>query len=295
MKYLFALLMVLSLVSCREEEAAWDNLSNAEREALRQRATSKCLADELADIKDIISRSTNLTEDYERRDTWEITNTKNDVSVSVNKIHVWKTTATDVYFLYRQSDSSGDFSKFIKVNIARNKEHFEDLRRKKCAVSETDSAQFTSATLSSSVMTGSVKYARVPVDNSTYSVLTTTHTYSSEFPAIFGLLSKSRVKKTYNKEDDVLKDTETYKWAIKRVSDIANNDLEQDYTHPTFTNPRFCVATFTPAVVGPPAEVAKYPLPTVEASLNCQSSTTASAPDADGDGVSDFAAAELVL
>lgn len=280
MKTLSILILLLVLGACREEEGIWDSLSEAEKEALRLRASQKCIGDEQDDIDDIISQSNRNLSDMRRLDTWEITSTKDSTTLETNKIHVFKQTPTHVYFLYRQSDSLGTFSKFIKVPIAQNTEQYTDLQRKKCSVVVTPTLggdpRYTSASLSSSTFTGNIEKERIYDTADTYYIETLTNTYSREFPAVFGILSKTRVKKTYNKNNNSVKSTETYKWAIKRVDDI--NSLSTDYT--TFGSPRFCVAKYRPA--SSPSSPIYYPIPGLdENALNCDG-------DANGDGISDF-------
>ena len=290
MKYLSIALLLLTVAACREEEGVWDKLTQAEKDELQRRASSKCFSAEQKDIDDIIKESTSELEDYERLDTWEIsTNASPPV---VNKIHVWKKTATDVYFLYRQSDASGDFSKFIKVPIAQNAEQYRDLQRKKCALASTESSseqRYTSASLSNSTFTGNYEEGRVIVDDDHYSIQTQSFTYQRAFPAFFGILQKTRVKKTYKDDTDVVTATDTYKWTIKRVADVSS--LYENWQHSSFTTPRFCVSSFTPAVVGPTPKDIYYPIPITDAALKCVEEIAG--PDADGNGTSDFAASEL--
>lgn len=288
MKNLIIIALLLLLGACREEEGIWDKLTDAEKRALELRASLKCIDDEQKDIDDIISFSNNTMQDAVRLQTWEISSS--DSTPVVNKIHVWKKTATHVYFLYLQSDSSDDVSKFIKIPLAQNIDQIRDLQRKKCATLVTSTAstsKYKSASLSSSTFVGNYEEARVTVDDKNYSIQTQTFTYNRDFPAFFGILQKTRVKKTYTTATDVVNKTDTYKMTIKRVANATS--LNEDFT--TFTKPHFCVVKFSPAEVGPPAKEMFFPIPAIGVALFCDQDPAKA--DANGDGISDFAASDL--
>lgn len=297
MKFLTLLLIVMTVAACRKEEAVWDKLSAEDQRVIRERASAKCINEERADIERMISSSTTKLNDARRLDSWKVATTKNAAAYSDSKIHVFKITATDVYFVHIQSSENGTFSKFIKVSKARNAEQYQDLQRKKCDLAAKDTfppEKYTSASLTGASFVGNMVRPRVTNRTAnTYSIDTFTYTYSEGFPAFFGLIAKTRENKVYNEDTNVSTSTETYKTTITVDTDIDERDFGDVYTDSNaFPNPQYCVATYTPEVTGPPLVPIFYPTGFAENALFCV--TTGAGPDANGDAVSDFPATELL-
>ncbi|MBA2405312.1 MAG: hypothetical protein H0V66_11120 [Bdellovibrionales bacterium] len=277
MKISFFLIVLLILSACRKEEAIWDELDAADRLVIRNRANSKCLAQALDDLTDIITTSNTELTRFARLDTWKLEYLKETAVIETSKIYVWKVSGTTVYFLFSMIEGGVPTNKFIKFNTTTNSEMLADLRKKKCDKSD----ESLTVSISRQLFTAKIVEARATVDADTYSITTATHTFADELPAFFGYFVKKRVKKSYNDETDVVKTTETFNYKITRITDAVS--LSTDFTNDsTFPSKTYCVVDYTagtPNVYNKP-NVANY-------SLECSTSSTLG-PDPDGDTVENF-------
>lgn len=293
MKFLTLALLLFSIVACRDEEGVWDDLSQADQAVIRERASAKCLGEEQSDIDDIIRRSNDKMTDAQRRDTWKVVLSKDSAALYTSYIHVYKRTNDAIYYVYLKKNESGTVSQFIKVTKAENAEYFRDLQRKKCDLAKKDErldTKYNSATLTNSKFEGRLIRPREDnTTNKTYNVETFTYTYNRDYPAVFGIISQLREVKTYDAKTDAQKgNAETYKTVITVENDIDEDDLGDSYGDSgKFPNPTLCIAKFTPATVDKPII---YQIPFLINALNCDPT----GPDANGDGVKDFVATELV-
>lgn len=122
MKLLTFLFILFSLISCREEEGIWDELSPAEQAAMRLRAYNKCISSSNSHFNAFLTNSAkNFYGDdaYDRGVTFNHTFKEGETTDYTHKITVWKTTATDVYLLIFIDDSSDQYQ-FVKIPKATN-------------------------------------------------------------------------------------------------------------------------------------------------------------------------------
>jgi hypothetical protein len=273
LKISIILIVLLSLMSCRKEEGVWDELTDAERTALRARASSKCLAAAADDVLDFTTTSNTELLRFSRLDSWKLEYKKASVLVETSNIYVWKVSGSTVYFLFKMLEGGSPRNIFVKFKKTTNSEMLEDLRVKKCAKIETETFSIGRSTI-----TGKIDEGRVLVDADTYSKTIATHTYNDEVPAFFGFFNKVRVKTLYNDETDAVKSSETFNYVITRITDIVS--LPTDFTNDTnYPNKTYCVVTYSK-----PAAINVYPLPNATAyGLACTSSSSVG-PDPGSDG-----------
>lgn len=122
MKFLTLLLILLLVISCREEEGIWDELSPAEQAAVRLRVYNKCITESNSHFDTFLTNSDkNFYGDdaYDRGVTFNHTFKEGETTDYTHKITIWKTTATDVYLLIYVDDSSDQYQ-FVKIPKATN-------------------------------------------------------------------------------------------------------------------------------------------------------------------------------
>lgn len=282
MKVATLLLVLFTLISCREEEGIWDELTLAEQAAIRARSQAKCLANVATDILDITDTSDTELLRFTRLDTWKLEYKKDSALIETSKIYVWKIDGSTVYFLFSLVEGGSTSNKFVKMTNVTNSELFEDLRQKKC-ISDLD------LSVSSTLLSAGIEEGEVTIDSDTYYKFKATHSFHDELPAFFGFFNKKRVKTIYNTSNDSVKSTETYDYIITRIDDISS--LSTDFSNnTTFPNKTYCVVDYaagTPNVY-PLANALNY-------ALECSSDVNVG-PDPDGDTIPNFApATELVI
>lgn len=282
MKIAALLLVLISLISCREEEGIWDKLTPAEQAALRARSQAKCLANADTDILDITDSSNTELLKFARLDTWKLEYKKDSALIETSKVHVWKVDGSTVYFLFSLVEGGSTSNKFVKFTNVTNSELFEDLRQKKC-ISDLDLS--VSRTLLSAV----IEEGKVTIDTDTYYKFKATHSFHDELPAFFGFFNKKRVKSIYNTSNDTVKSSEKYEYIVTRITDVSS--LSTDFTNNTnYPNKTYCVVDYTAGTpnVYPLANALSY-------GLKCSSDVNLG-PDPDGDTIPNFApATELVI
>jgi hypothetical protein len=149
------LLVLLTLISCREEEGVWDQLTDDERTALQARAAQKCLAGS-ADAFNSFKTNSN-SKFYTNASAYAAGITFNhsfkegasSSNLFTHKITIWKITATDVYLLNHIEYTSSDEYQFIKIPKATNEAMIDDLQSRYCDRSASQDENFSLSTSSS--------------------------------------------------------------------------------------------------------------------------------------------------
>lgn len=229
MKYLI-LAGLVALAGCREEESIWDQLTDDERESLRERTRVRCESDAASNFEDLTTSSNTKLIDYERGDYWKVTVAG---STSTRNLRVWKVNGNNVYFLYY--DPSVASNLFIKVTTTVNSEMFEDLRKKKC---KYDSGY--TITQSSSTVTVKKKDVTSTEDSTRYKS-DYTHTGSSSTPAFFSYFNVTQAKKKLNDDGNVVS-TENLSNKIEYVgkdTDVLESSIS------SYSPRRYCIIKYT--------------------------------------------------
>lgn len=205
MKFLSLLLIVLSLIACREEEGIWDELTQAEQDALRERSYNKCIAAGTDDIETFKENSNANLVAYQRGQYWKVELSKGDTLQSTDYVYVWKVDGTNIYFLYQKTNGTGFTYKFYKMTSAFNGEMVDDALEQKCR--ET----YTTTTSSSTITTTFTDIATAEPPNNFESDYT--YTAKSNQPMFFANLVYKQVKDKLDDNDRVVS-TETYNYKI---------------------------------------------------------------------------------
>lgn len=185
MKILFILFILLALVSCREEEAGWDDLTPEEQTALRNRSLNNCLQksnEHFDDFKSISGDYFYGTGAYAVGTTFNHVFKEDSVTDYTHKITIWKITTTDIYFLIEIDDSTNEY-RFLKIPKTTNDAMISSLQTKYCDNSDSRDLKF-------SLATSSKTYKQMR--STSTQELTHTFTYSNSLPAFFSSYQESR-------------------------------------------------------------------------------------------------------
>lgn len=268
MKKLVLLLILLSLISCREEEGVWDELTAAERLALQQRASQKCLAGAASHFLKISETSNIEMAKYKRGDFWKVTVPGTSTA---DYLYVWKVTSSVVYFLYQQKQGTTTYHQFIKMTPTFNGEMIADLRVQKCA------AKIPVITQSSTSF--SVKYVdALSTEGTTKYRTDTTYTGLDDHPAFYSIFSQKIFKEKLDTDNNVVSSENlTYSIAYE------GNDAELLTSFSLYSNRKYCVFKYTTAVL----KTFVFPF-----ELSC-TETDGVNPNTFGDATLDFTSANL--
>lgn len=268
MKWLILLVLFsICASSCRQEEvASWDDLTEAERQALRTRARDKCYSTTTTDLADIKDQSNLKLSKMERGFHWKI---EVPGQTDTDNLYVWNVVGTTVYFLYQTATKI----QFIKMTQAFNGEILDHIRLLKCEKADSNLV----ATLTSS--TFSIKRLDV-AETCSGERCRVDYTYSgsSTLPAFF-------FAHQFTKKQEILDDngnvtsTKDLSYKISYIGD-EDNKLEDAYTD--YSGREYCVFEYagTPKTIDFPFELA------------CSSTAD---PNTFGDATLNFLATELTL
>ncbi len=136
MKKTLTLIFLVLISACRKEEGIWDELSPAERAAVRERAVNECLSDtnskfnSFKDNSALVFTSTR----WQRNDAWKH-ELKNGTTVdTTHDIQVWKQTATELYLVItRTIGANTPETYFLRIRAAANDDIIEDLQLQYCS------------------------------------------------------------------------------------------------------------------------------------------------------------------
>ena len=135
MKSLFVLLLLLVASACREEEGIWDQLSQAEQDAIRLRAYNSCMSksqDHFDQFKATSNAKFYGADAYDAGLTFTHTMKDGDTVDATHKITVWQSDSTNVYFLIHEDEGSSDSYKFVKVPKTDNETMIDNLQDAGC-------------------------------------------------------------------------------------------------------------------------------------------------------------------
>jgi hypothetical protein len=181
----------MSLVSCREEEGVWDELTDDERTALRLRANNKCKAETDPVFDDFKTKSGDAfygSGAYVPGITFNHIFKEGSATDYTHKVTVWKVTATDVYFLIFVDDST-DIYKFLKIPKTTNETMITELQTRYCDRSDLRDVNFTLAL-------GSKTYKQVRESSTKENIYT--FTYSHSLLAFFSVYKETRKERALN-------------------------------------------------------------------------------------------------
>jgi hypothetical protein len=174
--------IILSFLSCRDEEGIWDELSPAEQAAVRLRAYNKCISNSSSQFTNFLNQSEgNFFGDdaFDRGTTFNHTFKEGDTIDFTHKITIWKTTSTDVYLLIFVDDATDQYQ-FLKIPRTSNEEMISQMQIDYC-----------NQDLSLSLSNSSYKYETETTTKKT----TFTYTYSTSLLAylsVYKLIKKEQ-------------------------------------------------------------------------------------------------------
>lgn len=271
------LFLSLALISsaCEKQISKGDELTQAERDYLRQRAALKCIEQTNSDYKSF-ERSTNDTMlGLERNQTWKYEYKKDNVVVETSYLYVWKVSPPHVYFRLRITEEGSTTNKFYKFDTSSNIDMIRNLQKKRC----DKSLDISDSSNSISVR---IEEARTRIDDENLSEGEIDYRIPNTYPPFFGNLNRKKTVRTLDNDEKVTK-TETFDYVF---STNASTTQPTSYTDPSIVNRKFCIPTFTNPV--PPATLNVYDFPFKE---QC----SATGPDANGDSIPDFDPVELTI
>jgi hypothetical protein len=282
LKYLI-LTGLIFLAGCREEEAVWDQLTNEERDYIREQSRLRCESDAAKNFEDLVASSNSKLLDYERGDYWKVTVSGSSMA---RNLRVWKIDGNNVYFLYYDPSIGSNF--FIKISADINAEMFEDLRKKKC----NTTSGYTITQSSSSV---TIKKKDVSsIEDSTRYKTDYTYTGSNSTPLFFAYFSVAENKKKLNNSGSVVS-TENL---INKIEYLGKNTdvLEASFT--SYYPRRFCIIKYT-GNAGTIGTDKSYhgPVYPFSANLSCTAdgADSSNANAGGGDPAMSFTSSELIL
>jgi hypothetical protein len=135
LKKTLALILLVLIGACRKEEGIWDELSPAERAAIRERAISNCLSETRSKFNSFKDNSALVftSDRWQRNDAWKH-ELKNGTTVdTTHDIQVWKQTATELYLVItRTIGANTPETYFLRILAAANDDMIEDLQLQYC-------------------------------------------------------------------------------------------------------------------------------------------------------------------
>lgn len=271
------------LLSCEEQVAVGDKLSDAERNYIRERAALKCVSETTSTFKNFYQDSgTNMTS-YREGQAWKLEYKKDDTLIETSFIYVWKVSGPDVYFRLKMSENGVSTNRFFKINTTQNEEMALNLQYYKCTKTFTVSE-------GSGSITATIKTDRTVEDTETKVETDTEYRHVSTLPLYFGVLDRKVTKRSYN-NDDTLTKTETFDYVITSISDVTQ---PASYADSSITNREFCVPTHSSPRGAPYNGYDTYAFPFARTCLAqaAISSESTDGPDGNGGGV-DFTPSEL--
>lgn len=226
---------ILVLVSCKEENVGvYDQLTQGERDAIRDARYNKCLSESVRNYEDFTEISNERILDMARHQSWKYEYKKDNSVVETSYINVWNISGGTVYFLMTLTEGGVTTNKFLKFSTTMNSEMIADLKEKKCRKTVT-------ITDSSGSATAKVEEARGSDDSDTYFIPTVSYHFDYNLPAYFGVRNLKREKKTYNENTNAVTKTETFEYVMTSRSNPPT--LSSPYT--SYINRQYCTIKFT--------------------------------------------------
>lgn len=267
-KFLSLILILLSLVSCEEEIASYDNLNAAERLAIQTRSRDKCLTDSLSGFTNFKTTSNIEMAKFVRTDFWKLTIPG---TTTADYLYVWKVSGSTVYFLYQQKQGTTTYHQFIKMTPTFNGEMSDDLRIQKCATK--------TPAITQSSTTFTIKYLdALSTEGSTKYRTDTTYSGVDDHPTFFGLFAQKLFKEKLNTDGAVVSSEDlTYSVAYQGRSTQLFNTFSE------YSDKKYCVYKYTNST--PKTFIFPYTLSCTE--------TLATNPNTFGDAAMDFTSTNL--
>lgn len=279
MKYLSLIILSSALLlsaSCEKEIEAGDGLTQAERDYLASRAQAQCISDSANTFTDYKADSADAIMDFERDEAWKYEYKKDTTVIDTTSVSIWKVSAPNLYIRLNIVEDGTTYNKFIKIRTADNSDMWNAVQTIKCVKSTLVKSR--TATLGSSTATATIEDLRINGDEAdTFFDVKTVYNFKTNVPTYFGFLDRVKTKKTVDDDDAVTK-TETYTYTLTKNTNPS--DQNDDFT--TYSNKRYCMIAYTPAV--PPATENTFAFPYT---LTC-TDNAATGVDIDGDTVADF-------
>jgi hypothetical protein len=219
--------MAVSL-SCRKEEAIWDELSPADQAAIATRAYNECIADITSSFDDFKADSATIysSASWQRHDAWKHELKADGASTAelINNIRVWKNSGTEIYFLITQEKGSDAKVFFLRVPTSVNESMIDNLKQQFCRkeVALTGTSRFTvTEEYTLSVGTGTYEYDE---------------TYTFDFDKLAYMGTAWKMKRVLTKN---VTSTTTLNSSLSAVTGL--DDLEPIYT--AYAGATFCDIT----------------------------------------------------
>lgn len=233
MKFALLAVLVAFTLSCRKEEAIWDELSPADQAAISTRAYNECIADITDNFDDFKADSATIysSASWQRHDAWKHELKADGASTAevINNIRVWKNSGTEIYFLITQEKGSDTKVFFLRIPSTVNDSMIDNLKQQYCRkqVALSGTSRFTvTEDYTLSVGTGTNEYKE---------------TYTFDFDKLAYMGSAWKMKRVLTKKDSngTVTSTTTLNSTLSAVTGL--DDLEPLYT--AYAGATFCDIT----------------------------------------------------
>ncbi len=135
-RLLFLALLGLACGACRKEEGIWDELSPAERAALRERALRDCISNSNArfsEFKDGVD-ALYTSASWQRNKAYKHELKNGETVDTTHNVQVWKQSASELYLVVtRTIGSNTPVTYFLRIPNATNDDILDDLQLEVCA------------------------------------------------------------------------------------------------------------------------------------------------------------------
>lgn len=197
MKY-SALLLLLLVLACGKTVNKFEELSEAERDYLRQLGQQKCLADTTSLFKSYKGESVVQFRDLERGSYYLQEVKAGSAVLRSSKIQVWKVTGTAIYFIYTSTtaeDSTPSYQ-FVKLTPENNADMIDFLQLQRCTFKKDVRASANSSSMNYTVESS------VNIENDRKTVTTKSHTFAFRQLALLGGYVYTQKVQTLTRKDE---------------------------------------------------------------------------------------------
>lgn len=244
MKPLTLLLMIAFctsfLTSCEENVQAGGDLTDAERQYLRERAATKCLSETASEYKELYNDMVTNMLTYARNYAWKIEQKRTQNSstqiVFTHTLAVWKVDPPHIYYrMRREGGSSTTNTVYYKMSTTDNIDMVLNIQKLEC-----DKTYVVSGNVTQQIVT--INDPRQSEEADKYFDVSTEYRINESYPAFFSNYNK---KITRTNLDANFKVTSTVidEWTITPITNPAAQ--VEPYTNSTYVNRMYCIVPFT--------------------------------------------------
>lgn len=225
MKKLIVLFVLLSLVSCQEEIASYDSLTDAERTTLDNMSSTKCATDSEDEFALFKESSTGVftNPNYARGNGFEFVLKNGSTTFKTVTITVWKQEADKIYFAISDPYASPK-NYFLLMTKTENDQMIDTLKTRLCERPSKYSMGITSSSLSATFEAGNSVKDQTNTNNykDTYTM------YFNEL-ALFATYRVTRTKKVLDQDGNQVGNTESYTSTIADKDTVFKSNTPSDF------------------------------------------------------------------